>query len=1050
MSPSDEYMEGSIFRVRLHNFLTYTDAELYPGPRLNVVLGPNGTGKSSIVCALCVGLGGSTKILGRAEKVGQFVKHEQDSGFTEVELFFSTGNVTIRRTIYRDNRSTWKLNGRDVGQNKVKSVLQESAIQIDNLCQFLPQDKVGEFSRMTPVQLLKATQAAIGDGELAEQQEAVIAIQRESSSSARDLEAARASLELKKTENAQRKTEVERIREHELRLSETRNMEKKLLWLEFEECKAQVQEQLNRSQALKRALKEAKAQQLTPLERLLKEQTQAGLTARNDKKAASERKQTQEKSFDNLKRQMDVMEGEEGQIKMDLREVHGRHAKMQDRLERMLVELRSSEEKLAALPDEGDLRSSKSALDQEYFNLEQEISDMKLQRDSVAREYSQLEHEIRRLDGQLGKLNNEQEQRKNALRKEDQSCMRAYEWLQKNQDKFRRKVWGPLALEIQVKDQFHAKCLEDTLQKWQLTSFVTECNEDYNTLIRELNEGSNRLGISITNVEDGKGKVFSRPYTPAQLHELQTQYGMSCYLDEVIKAPEVVHEALRTFGGIHTVVLATQETENIINKGTDIFTPLTRMFHKAAFCTPTKKYVSAVSKYGERSTTTRTNDLRNCRYLGVSNANEELKEQIQSKKDELVQQIRAAQAKLEAANGQEREYSARKHAVTQKVQDVREQLRERNKLIDEIEHRKNKVRSYEAELAKDYSDKVQAYERKLQLLAQKHAKVLQSSLDAAHALIDATTSEAELALQSQTIEQRHTVVTRIIKEETAKLKRLEAQYLESREAVKSIGARAARLQAKAEEAAPWDQFEAIFNEFPHDIMELRARIDNNKAAQEYFRGDMRIVEVYERVVAEIVHEEAQLAQLTHNAATLTERINAIKDPWVEELDKVVGNINTSFQQYFQEIGCVGEVLLNMDDDDVAKWGIERRAQFRMNAKLTRMTAEEQSGGEKSVGTIMYLMALQSLTKCPFRVVDEINQGMDIHNERKVFKRITRSSCGGKLPQYFLITPKLITGLEYHRDTTVLVILNGAYNIRQDEWDVDAFLSQGPVKRQRIA
>ena len=38
-----------------------------------------------------------------------------------------------------------------------------------------------------------------------------------------------------------------------------------------------------------------------------------------------------------------------------------------------------------------------------------------------------------------------------------------------------------------------------------------------------------------------------------------------------------------------------------------------------------------------------------------------------------------------------------------------------------------------------------------------------------------------------------------------------------------------------------------------------------------------------------------------------------------------------------------------------------------------MNAQEQSGGEKSVGTIMYLMALQNMTACPFRVVDEINQ-----------------------------------------------------------------------------
>lgn len=56
--------------------------------------------------------------------------------------------------------------------------------------------------------------------------------------------------------------------------------------------------------------------------------------------------------------------------------------------------------------------------------------------------------------------------------------------------------------------------------------------------------------------------------------------------------------------------------------------------------------------------------------------------------------------------------------------------------------------------------------------------------------------------------------------------------------------------------------------------------------------------------------------------------------------------------------------------------------------------------------------------------------MDAVNERKVFKRITKSSCGNLLPQYFLITPKLITGLEYHRDVKVLVILNGTGGLPQ--------------------
>ena len=41
--------------------------------------------------------------------------------------------------------------------------------------------------------------------------------------------------------------------------------------------------------------------------------------------------------------------------------------------------------------------------------------------------------------------------------------------------------------------------------------------------------------------------------------------------------------------------------------------------------------------------------------------------------------------------------------------------------------------------------------------------------------------------------------------------------------------------------------------------------------------------------------------------------------------------------------------------------------------------------------MLYLISLQNLTKCPFRVVDEINQGMDPKNERKVFKQMVDSA-----------------------------------------------------------
>ena len=50
------YVPGSIIRVQLHNFLTYDRVEFRPGPHLNMIIGPNGTGKSSIACAIALGL----------------------------------------------------------------------------------------------------------------------------------------------------------------------------------------------------------------------------------------------------------------------------------------------------------------------------------------------------------------------------------------------------------------------------------------------------------------------------------------------------------------------------------------------------------------------------------------------------------------------------------------------------------------------------------------------------------------------------------------------------------------------------------------------------------------------------------------------------------------------------------------------------------------------------------------------------------------------------------------------------------------------------------
>lgn len=172
-----EYIPGSVMKVKLHNFMTYSDVEMEPGPRLNVILGPNGTGKSSFVCALAIGLAGSTKLLGRADKLSEFVKRGEQSGYSEITLATKDPDrpLLVRREIKRkDSSSTWRVNNVVVTQERVKQEMHKLGVQLDNLCQFLPQDRVVEFARLSPEQLLLETEKAIGNAELFKMHEELV------------------------------------------------------------------------------------------------------------------------------------------------------------------------------------------------------------------------------------------------------------------------------------------------------------------------------------------------------------------------------------------------------------------------------------------------------------------------------------------------------------------------------------------------------------------------------------------------------------------------------------------------------------------------------------------------------------------------------------------------------------------------------------------------------------------------------------------------------------------------------------------------------------
>jgi hypothetical protein len=150
----------------------------------------------------------------------------------------------------------------------------------------------------------------------------------------------------------------------------------------------------------------------------------------------------------------------------------------------------------------------------------------------------------------------------------------------------------------------------------------------------------------------------------------------------------------------------------------------------------------------------------------------------------------------------------------------------------------------------------------------------------------------------------------------------------------------------------------------------------------------------------------------------------------------------------------GEVVLKPIGKFI-DYELQLRVSFRENHPCSDLSGSRHSGGERAVSTIMFLMALQQMTSSPFRVVDEINQGMDERNERLVFDRIVKSCCdvengGGRHnPQYFLVTPKLLQGLRCldHDQVTVLLIWNGPGI--EEKWNLSTVIENLERKRKGL-
>lgn len=305
----------------------------------------------------------------------------------------------------------------------------------------------------------------------------------------------------------------------------------------------------------------------------------------------------------------------------------------------------------------------------------------------------------------------------------------------------------------------------------------------------------------------------------------------------------------------------------------------------------------------------------------------------------------------------------------------------------------------------------------------------------------------------QTLRDRNIDSARLLEEKRRQAKEATVKYRESTLKARATLQKAQQISKELQEQPDAEQILEQLGD--HDMDKLEADIDSEKARLELTHGgSSHMIKEFEDREKAIEKLRSKLSAFIDELTRIGNAITEIRRNWEPRLEALIEKISDAFSDSFRRIGCAGQVTLGKAEaepgpngepgaSEFGEWSIVIHVQFREGAGLSVLDSHRQSGGERAVSTIFYLMALQSLSASPFRVVDEINQGMDPRNERMVHGRLVDIACapsetdetdengnpiggGGGGGQYFLITPKLLNGLSYKPGMRVLCIYSGEH------------------------
>ncbi|KAF9425484.1 Structural maintenance of chromosomes protein 6 [Entomortierella beljakovae] len=1013
---------GVIEQIEMFDFMCHRHLKVPFGPKINFIIGHNGSGKSAILTAIMVCLGGKANATNRAQSLKALIR--EGANQTEVRLQLrNRGNdayktniygesIIIERRISRDGSSGYKIKsskGKTIStkRDELSAICDHMNIQVDNPMNCLSQDTARRFLQSsTPEEKYKFFSRGTQLHQLSVDYETV----RECIDSMQTTLASKTELlpelyELAKAAQARFK-DSQQAAQLELKVE---GLKQQIAWAQIEELENGVRDTEDSLDELKSKIpaiekkRELESKAVRDIDEKIQKLEQVAAEHSGSNAPSRERKRRLEQEYRGKRSELKEIQDEENTVNEEIKSLRSQIRSFDQKIEQELKKLERStgsrraeiEAQIQGLKEEIERSKRQVAGDRESLaTLEQQVDTQKELADQKLRDTNQYKIEYSNAKDSIKQLT---DQKQNSLRAFGPSIP---DVLNAIQEVTKRRGWtgetpvGPLGRHVKIRDERWAPVVESALGG-VLNAFAVTTDADRSTLFGIFKRFRCFADILMTKkiLFDYKNKEPASHFlTINRVLDFDNEWVRRLLIDR----SNIESTILMEVRAEADVVTRSGPNKSFPENVTQCFTiDLMRVGDRSGGFSSMMMH-----KYSGPPRVTKNVGLELERQEGIARENED-------KLKYGLQEYRALGAEVERL---ERERIRSKKAIGNIEKDIKMKIRATEDLQDSIqEDDSTNLQAYE-ESKQQTLEQIETMKKQYEPVAVQKSSIMESMepIKEQIAEIEATLRDQE----SEALKIRNDL-DKLNMEKQDRLPKIrywerkhEDGSLKVRETEKELRLKTQHLEestVKATEYCARVEVSGTTVQLEREIKKMQERLRE----QELQRGCSLEEIALDMTRKQDEYKNAKLAihQLglfvTNMKATLHQRLSR----WREFRAQIIIRSKISFSLQLSHRGYSGEL-----DFECPKKQLNIRVETEDQRSNKTGVARDKdpkslSGGEKSFSTICLLLSLWESMSSTIRCLDEFDVFMDAVNRRISMKMLIEAARESDGIQYILITPQ---------------------------------------------